>query len=155
MNAVVIGFADPSKRHAIVRCDDGRCFVVDTAIVPPPTGHRPVLTGPTLLTLLGYACSLAWLAGAPMVYGIIGVLADELDGRLARASGTDTRYGGELDYAVDVTLTGLSAVKLLGTPGLFVLPVITAVQAGLRTKGERPEFGSMRAALMLLKMAGG
>jgi phosphatidylglycerophosphate synthase len=123
-------------------------------------GHSPEdlrpsavrLNLPNTITLAGYAASLAWLAGGPGWLGLLGLLADELDGRVARATGQATPYGGELDYAVDVTLTGLSALRALGPAGLALLPVVTAYQAALRTQGERPSFGSARAALSLMSI---
>jgi phosphatidylglycerophosphate synthase len=107
---------------------------------------------PSAITLCGYAASLAWLAGAPWWIGALGIVADELDGRIARATGEVTRFGGELDYAVDVTLTGLCAVRALGPMGLAVLPIVTMTQAALRTQGERPTLGSARAGFSVLGM---
>lgn len=112
-------------------------------------------TLPSAVTLAGYAMSLAWIAGAPWWVGVLGVLADEIDGRLARKTGAVTRYGGELDYAVDLTLTGLTAVKLFGPMGLFLLPVVTSTQAKLRSEGERPVYGSARAVMTIVKMVRG
>jgi phosphatidylglycerophosphate synthase len=123
----------------------------------PPSALEPVVrvTGPTLLTLAGYASSLAWIAGAHPVFGLLGLVLDEADGRLARATGQVSRFGGELDYAADLTLTGLSMVKAFGAPGLLALPVVTAVQAAMRAQGERPHLGSARAALFVAALVVG
>lgn len=142
-------------------------------VVPPfaSTGlvdelHRPIFadglgvrfvfperfTLASLVTLFGYACSLAFIAGAPWYVGALGILADEADGRIARARGETTLLGKELDYAADVTLTGLSALKLMGPAGLAALPLVTLVQADLRSRGERPRYGSARAVMMAAKM---
>ncbi|MFO0689362.1 MAG: CDP-alcohol phosphatidyltransferase family protein [Myxococcota bacterium] len=64
------------------------------------------------------ACALFWLA----------VVTDWLDGRIARARGESTPFGGLLDHASDASfvVAGLAALALAGriTP---VLPILVAV----------------------------
>lgn len=146
-----MAFSVAAPYYAIGAADErGKPIYVDARgvafVFPEP------ITLPTAVTILGYALSLAWIAGAPWWIGVLGILADEVDGRLARARGETTAYGGELDYAADVTLTGLSAVKLLGPAGLAALPLVTMYQARMRSEGERPTVGSARAAMMAAKM---
>lgn len=97
------------------------------------------------VTLTGYAAALGWLFGGPAWLAWYSIAADELDGRVARFMNEPTEYGGQLDYAVDVTLTGALAIKL-GVP--WALMFITPAQAYFRYKGDKPVFGSFRAAMM-------
>ncbi len=107
---------------------------------------------PNAITLAGYFASVGWLVGGPWWLAIAGLLADELDGRVARAEGTSTPFGSMFDWATDITLTGLVAARL-GI--LWVLPGITAVQAWLRNEEIRPEVGSARAVLTLAALVKG
>lgn len=102
-------------------------------------------TLPNAITIAGYASSLAWMAGAPWPFALVGLLADEIDGRVARVTGQTSEYGSHLDWAVDLTLTGMAAARC-GMVGLCTLPVTTAVQAAMREHGVRPSIGSARAA---------
>jgi len=104
---------------------------------------------PNAITLLGYASAIVWLVGGSPWFGIASILADELDGRIARATGQETSFGKELDWAVDLTLTGAVAMRI-GLP--WVLPIATTLQVARHDKGERPPIGSLRAAMMILNM---
>lgn len=97
------------------------------------------------VSMTGYAAALGWLIGGPTALAWYSILADELDGKIARFMGEPTDYGSELDYAVDVTLTGALALRM-GAPWLLL--AVTPAQAYFRYKGDRPVFGSFRAALM-------
>ena len=99
----------------------------------------------TAVTIGGYAASLAYIATNNPALGVIGVVADEIDGRVARAMGQTSSFGREMDYAVDLTLTGLTAYRALGNIGLAVLPIVTTFQAVIRAAGLRPSFLSARA----------
>ena len=147
MSLTLVGHSGsaPLIRDAYGRLYAGERATVAGAGLGAPLPVSEISTGlvtlPNAVTLLGYCASLAWVAGGPMWLGLLGLVADEADGRLARATGTTSRFGGELDYAVDVTMTGLSAVRALGLPGLALLPIVTSVQAGLRANERRPPFG--------------
>ena len=101
---------------------------------------------PNLVSLVGYTSGLAWTQGAPAWTALTSIAADEADGRIARAMGTESSFGSDLDFAIDMTLTGLVANRLFKSP--WPLLAITPVQAYLRSQGFRPQIGSMRALLM-------
>ena len=66
----------------------------------------------------GHACLLFWLA----------VVTDFVDGRLARARGESTHFGGLLDHASDASFVVASLAALsLGGRVSWLLPVIVAV----------------------------
>ncbi len=67
------------------------------------------------------ACALFWLA----------VGTDLVDGRIARARGESTRFGGLLDHATDALFvsSGLAALAVAGRVPLL-LPVLVAVAFG-------------------------
>jgi phosphatidylglycerophosphate synthase len=102
---------------------------------------------PNAITILGYGASLLWLGGGPWWLAMIGLVADEADGRVARYMGQASDLGSNLDWAVDLTLTGLTAERAK-LPLLALVP-ITAAQAALRTDAWRPPVGSVRAVLTL------
>lgn len=70
------------------------------------------LTLPDLVTLLGYALGLWWCADGPTWAGVVSILADEVDGRLARATGTATEHGSALDWGCDIALTPAALARL-------------------------------------------
>ena len=96
-------------------------------IPPPPRGqrrrkvvHRAVVMTPNGLTLLNLFCGVyAIILGirgefvkAPM-FIVLGGIADVLDGRVARATGTGSRFGEELDSLVDAISFGLAPALLM------------------------------------------
>jgi len=101
---------------------------------------------PNLVTLAGFASGIAWMHGAPAWTALASILADEVDGRLARSMDADSEFGAELDYSVDVSLTIMALNNLLGStiPAMMIVPL----QAYLRSSGHRPDFGSIRMWLM-------
>ena len=105
---------------------------------------------PNGLTLAGYAAHLAWLSGAPDHLAVLALLCDELDGRVARATGTATAMGSALDWGADVTLTAMMLEQLGARPAA---PLVLGVQAMVRGEGYRPPVGSLRALLTLALMA--
>ncbi len=109
-----------------------------------PDENVPVL--PNAISLAGYAAALLYLKGGNPAWCIASILADEMDGRVARATGQTSEFGGALDWGIDVTLTGLflDRVDLLAA-----LPPITAAQAYFRSKETRPPVLSARAIIML------
>lgn len=117
-----------------------------------------VLTLPDLVTLAGLGLGLWWASGGPSWAGLVSVLADEVDGRLARAAGAETLHGDQLDWGVDVALTPLALVRLsreagYGDDGLWLAPLVMLFQARLRSERWRPAVGSARAAAMLAAIA--
>lgn len=96
-------------------------------IPPPPRGQRrrkvvqrAVVMTPNGLTLLNLFCGVyAIILGikgefmkAPM-FIVLGGIADVLDGRVARATGTGSRFGEELDSLVDAISFGLAPALLM------------------------------------------
>lgn len=116
------------------------------------------VTLPDLVTLTGYGLGLWWAAGGPTWAGLVSIAADEVDGRLARATNTTTAHGSALDWGADVALVPPTFARLgsaLGvgrTAGLVASPVALYAQSRLRAEGERPSVGSVRAFAMLATM---
>lgn len=107
---------------------------------------------PNAITLSGYAATIGWLLGGSPLLAIYGIAADEADGRVARATGQTSDYGGLLDWAVDITLTGLVLARLGWT---WLLVVVTPMQAYLRQRGFRPVIGSSRAVFTIVALLTG
>src|SRR5690349_4051870 len=97
-------------------------------MIPPPQHgqrrkkvvRRAVIMTPNGLTLLNLFCGVyAIILGirgefmkAPM-FIVLGGIADVLDGRVARATGTGSRFGEELDSLVDAISFGLAPALLM------------------------------------------
>lgn len=119
---------------------------------------EPVLTFADLVTLTGYGLGLYWSAGGPWWAGAASIVADEVDGRLARALGETSTRGRFLDWGADVTLTPAAFGRLgreVGVGpglGLAVAPVALLAQAHLAAEGRRPPVGSLRAVGMVAGM---
>ncbi len=105
---------------------------------------KEIINVPNAVSLAGYASTIAWLMGAHPAFAIAGIVADEIDGPIARSRGETTDYGSLLDWGIDLTLTGAVAVKVGLTP---LLLAITPLQIWMRQNGHAPTFGSARAAL--------
>lgn len=110
-----------------------------------PRGPDARINLPNALTAGSLASGVWWAFGGPWYAAIASCLLDELDGRLARATGQTSRFGGLYDWGGDVALTALSLGRL-GAP--WAIPVVTTAQVALRHRGYRPKVGSARAALM-------
>jgi hypothetical protein len=106
-------------------------------------------TWPNVVSIAGYFAAIAYLEGASPWWAIASIAADEIDGRLARATQQTSELGSQLDWGIDVTLTGLFADRL-GV--LWLLPAVTGAQAYLRSRGTRPTMLSGRALMMLLAL---
>ena len=104
------------------------------------------LTTANGISLAGYALGLWWLGGGPSWAAIASIAADELDGRVARSMGDASCLGGNLDWAIDLTFTGLVAWRL---GALWMLPAITAAQAYLRSQRTEPPLMSARGYMMI------
>lgn len=107
-----------------------------------------------LVTLASYGLGLWWAAGGPTWAALASIALDEVDGRIARATGTTSERGSALDWGADVVLVPLSLNRLGQAVGhplpavALALPILY-VQADMRGRGERPSVGSARAAIML------
>lgn len=99
---------------------------------------------PNALTLTGVAMTVGWLAGGSPWLAVAGLVIDEVDGRLARATGQETEIGSQLDWASDIALNAAISVRL-GGAALYTLPIVLASQVVLRNKDWRPSIGSARA----------
>jgi hypothetical protein len=121
----------------------------DLPVAGPAPPAPDAATWPNVVSVLGYLAAIAYLTGSSAWFAVASIAADELDGRLARATGQTSKLGGDLDWGIDVTLTGLFADRL-GI--LWVLPAITGAQAYLRSEGHKPTILSGRAVLMLLAL---
>lgn len=120
--------------------------------------QSPVPTLADLVTATGYGLGLWWAFGGPTWAGLSSIVLDELDGPIARAMGQTSERGSALDWGADVSLTGVSALRLgqaTGKPvaALAAAPALLYGQAHLRGSGYRPPLGSARAVLMLATMA--
>lgn len=119
---------------------------------------EPAVTFADVVTLTGYGLGLYWAAGGPWWAGVASIVADEVDGRLARALGETTARGRFLDWGADVTLTPAAFGRLgreMGVGpglGLAVAPVALFAQAGLAAEDKRPPIGSARAVAMVAGM---
>jgi phosphatidylglycerophosphate synthase len=114
-------------------------------------------TAADLVTLASYGLGLWWTVGGPTWAGLASIVGDELDGRLARATNTQSERGSALDWGADVSLTTMSLWRLGRetqhvTAALVSAPGILYVQALLRAKGYRPPIGSARAVVMVAAM---
>lgn len=112
---------------------------------------------PDAVTIGGYALGLWWSVGGPTWAGAASILADEIDGRIARGMQAATEHGSALDWGADVTLTPFAMARLsrelgYGNAGLAAAPAVLYAQATLRGDGWRPPVGSLRAAVMAVAM---
>lgn len=105
---------------------------------------KEIINVPNAVSIAGYASTIAWLMGAHPAFAIAGIVADEIDGPIARKTGQTTDYGSLLDWGIDLTLTGAVAMKVGLAP---LLLAITPVQIWMRQNDIAPTFGSARAAL--------
>lgn len=110
------------------------------------TSLGALATLPNAITAAGYGATLWWLQGRPKWAAVAGLVADELDGRVARATGQTSEFGSLFDWAVDISLT-VAILDRLGV--LYAALPVTAAQTLLREQGYRPTIGSIRAALTI------
>jgi len=97
---------------------------------------------PSLITMIGAACSAAWLAGAPWYLAIVALLLDDLDGWTARRLRVCTKFGAELDWHLDVIVCAAIAARF--TP--WLLCVLAPWLALAKSKSWRI---SLRAAMTI------
>lgn len=120
----------------------------------PSALDRVRTQAPNAITLAGYALGLWWSVGGPTWAAVASILADELDGRLARAMNVTSELGSNLDWAADVALVPMTLLRFghatnLGAVPLLLAPPILYGQARVRSDGWRPPLGSPRAAIMV------
>jgi len=149
-NLTKIASADARMVSEAARFSLARRRFIDA---PDPTApHRPYENIPNAITIGGYVCQLMWILGGPWPLALVGLIADEADGRVARAVDETSDFGSLLDWGVDMTMTGLCAVKAgLG----WSLPVTTIAQVMLRQRGMAPSVGSARALYTVIALARG
>jgi phosphatidylglycerophosphate synthase len=113
---------------------------------------------PDVVTLTSMGLGIWWtIGGGPLWAGLLSILGDEIDGRLARAMDATSERGSNLDWGSDVALTSLSLVRLgrewdLEKAGIVAAPLVFFAQAAMRTQGFRPAVGSARAVAMIAAM---
>lgn len=128
----------------------------EVALSPAGAPSLPTET-PTLadvVTLTGFGLGLWWAQGGPSWAGVASLLADEVDGRLARAMGTASAHGSLLDWGGDVALTPFALARLGRETGherasFWAAPPVLLGQTMLRARGYRPSVGSARAVVTL------
>ena len=118
--------------------------MTENAVIPAPDAGA--LTLPNAITLAGAGLTAWWLRGGPAWAAVAGLLADEVDGRLARATGSTSRFGATLDWATDISL---NAVMLDRLGAAVALPVVLPAQVAMHEVGVRPSIGSLRALTTL------
>ena len=88
---------------------------------------------PSFITASGLWCGLLGLYLMNPVLLAMSLLCDMLDGYLARTLGVVTKWGGELDWHVDV---GLAAIALwMVAP--YLLPALVVLQATAKVTRKR------------------
>lgn len=87
---------------------------------PPRRMRRAVVVLPSGLTLANLFCGVFAIVSASRgqfdfagLLIILGGVADALDGRVARATGSGSRFGSELDSLVDVITFGLAPALIM------------------------------------------
>lgn len=118
----------------------------DVATCAPPASDAGPFTLSNAITLAGAGLTAWWLRGGPAWAAVAGLVADGVDGRLARATGTTSAIGGTLDWATDVAL---NAVMLERLGAAAALPLVLPVQVAMHHEGVRPSIGSLRAVTTL------
>lgn len=86
----------------------------------PPRMRRAVVVLPSGLTLANLFCGIFAIINASRgqfdfagLLIVLGGVADALDGRVARATGSGSRFGSELDSLVDVITFGLAPAMIM------------------------------------------
>lgn len=108
--------------------------------------EHPHLNLPNTVTVLGLGAGALWLAGYGWGWGIASVIADEIDGPIARATGQTSEFGANLDWAGDMAMLGGVAVKL-NAP--WLIPVLLPLMVQQHTDDPYEGQLSARAVLML------
>ena len=102
--------------------------------------------------MAGYISGLYWLMGGPPIFALLSILADEIDGAVARNRGEETKYGALLDRAVDLTMAGAVAYRI---DALWAMPLVTAWQVYNQETDTPVPFGSARSLMMTYALVKG
>src|SRR5881392_2582070 len=85
-----------------------------------PTIRRAVVQLPNGFTLFNLFCGIFAIVlasrlnfGKAALFVFLGGVADALDGRVARATGSGSRFGSELDSLVDIISFGLAPAMIM------------------------------------------
>ena len=106
---------------------------------------------PHAITFLGHGLTLAWLLGAPLWIGVVGLLCDAADGVSARRLRVTTAYGALYDWTVDITVCALVVQRLGALPLLLILvPLQVHAHLADRHVSGRALASVVLAALTLL-----
>ena len=118
-----------------------------TARVRRPTIRRAVVYLPNGFTLFNLFCGIYAIVlasrgrfGTAAFFVVLGGVADSLDGRIARATGTGSRFGEELDSLVDAISFGLA-------------PALIMFFAALRTDGNDWIYVFIFASCAVIRLA--
>lgn len=114
----------------------------------PKSEETRLFNLPNTMTIAGLASTAVWLGGGSGWWALAGLVLDELDGRVARATGETTETGSQLDWAGDVAMSTAVLAKL-GAPYVYAASAVVAGQVALRSSDYRPTVGSARALLTL------
>jgi phosphatidylglycerophosphate synthase len=119
------------------------------AAAPRAAWSRARAAVPNGITLVGHALTIAWLLGAPVWIGAIGLLCDAADGFCARRMKVASRFGATYDWTVDVTVCAV-VLQRLGLLPLALLVVPLQVRAHL---AGRHVSGRATASIVLVALA--
>ncbi len=110
---------------------------------------RPNL--PNAITFVSLALGAGWAYDGPDWAAVVSVALDEIDGRVARATGQASNFGSSYDWAADLALTAL-ALRKVDAPWPLI-PAVATAQVLLREEGLRPPVLSARGLVMLYGVA--
>lgn len=75
-------------------------------------GEKLELMLPSIVTLIGLGCGIAYALGASLIWAGVSIACDVADGQLARALYAETELGARLDYFSDVAVLVLCLTQL-------------------------------------------
>lgn len=105
-----------------------------------PAPDAGLFTLANAVTLAGAAATALWLQGGSPAFAVAGLVADELDDRIARARGTAGPTASHVDDVADVSL---NAIMLDRLNAAWAIPLAVPIQV----VGKREGVGSLRVAL--------
>ena len=115
---------------------------------------RPYKNLPNAITFLGYCSQLIWVVGGHAYWpaALVGLIADEVDGLVARLTGDSSEFGSMFDWGTDLTMTGIVALR---AGMVWTLPFTTLAQVVMRVNDTKPACGSMRAVYTIIAIGRG